>query len=88
MPKVTSIAALRELRINGEDIKQRDQIRLVLADHNNLTRSEIANKTGLTINAVCGRVAELLSSNLIAYSHDRKCTITGKYVETLASLGQ
>lgn len=48
------------------------------------TRSELAARTGLTINNVCGRVRELLDAHLIHETTKVLDEHTGKYVWELA----
>lgn len=49
-----------------------------------LTRSEISKKTGLTINAVSGRVKELVTTGLLVQRGKRTCSVTKKTVFTIA----
>jgi hypothetical protein len=47
------------------------------------TRMELSVMLGLTINATCGRVDELLKQQLAVESLQRKCSITGRTVKTV-----
>lgn len=42
-----------------------------------LTREDIAAQTNLKLSSVCGRVFELLSSEVLAVRGTRKCVATG-----------
>ncbi|NBB87040.1 MAG: hypothetical protein GVY12_12610 [Bacteroidetes bacterium] len=53
---------------------------LVFADRP-LTNSEIEARTGIRINAVCGRVNDLLKDGLIRYGDERRCRITGEVAQ-------
>jgi len=50
-----------------------------------LTRLEISEKTGIPINAVCGRVNELLHAHLIVEG-DKKLQRTGRQAYTLKAV--
>lgn len=86
MTKATSISALRELQESGADLTQRQQIQIALAG-DAMTRQELSQRTGISINAVCGRVAEMQSAGLVKTGIVRACRITGKQVETLYAVG-
>lgn len=47
------------------------------------TRQELVQSTGLAINAMCGRVKELLDAGLLEVAGTRTCTVTGNTVEAL-----
>lgn len=76
--KQTSIDSYLVLRGKGTDLNQKgiivSRLRRCFVP---LTRTEISDKTGLTINAVCGRVNELINDGWLAELPRRKCTITG-----------
>lgn len=86
MTKPTSIKALRELIQSGVALTQAQQVQYALSGEA-LTRSEISTATGISINAVCGRVAELQSSGRVKVGQTRTCRMTGKTVETLYLVG-
>lgn len=44
------------------------------------TRSELAKRTGITINAIAGRVNELVAAGLLVEYPQRKCACTGRTV--------
>ena len=49
-----------------------------------LTRREIEEKTGLRINQVSGRVADLIESGMIQKTGRRKCRVSGNVVEQVS----
>lgn len=53
-----------------------------------LTRREIEEKTGLRINQVTGRVAELLERKAIQESGTRRCRITKNIVNVVKLAGE
>lgn len=48
-----------------------------------VTRAQLSAALGMPINAVCGRVNELLKAEVIYVSGTGKCQVTGRTVETL-----
>ena len=77
----TSIASYRKARVSGKLTAQQEHIvgwlRRQIGD---ATRQEIARGTGLGINAVCGRVNELLAPEVgvLRETRKRKCRVTGE----------
>ena len=68
--KETSVWAYREHLLSGAARIQRDRVYLaMLRHHSPLTRNTIEMVTGIRINAVCGRVKELLDMEVIEVSH-------------------
>jgi predicted transcriptional regulator len=46
-----------------------------------LSRTDIANMTGIRLSSVCGRIAELRDDGLVIEPGTRKCPHTGKTVK-------
>lgn len=84
----TSLIAYRALAFSGKlGEQQRKVIDLFLANPSaTYTRQEIVEKTGLTINAVCGRVNELLTEPLLLLREigRRECSVTKSTVNAIA----
>lgn len=73
----TSLDAYFYIRGNGTDLNQRGKIYDVLRRWSSLTRQEIVQKTGIPINAVCGRVNEMIRDGWVNEVGRRECTVTG-----------
>lgn len=86
----TSRDAYRELQDTGKAGTQRAQIlETMLKKPVSYTRSELSKATGLTINAVSGRVNEMIRDGVIVESTwTRQCNITGKNVHELFCVGE
>lgn len=81
----SSLDAYFYIRGNGTVLNQKGRIieDLVKA-RTSLTRVEISKRTGITINAVSGRVNELIRDGYLhESSQKRKCHFTGMYVYPL-----
>jgi predicted transcriptional regulator len=81
----TSVEAYRDHVLSGD---AGEQTILVFAAVKNsgkegITRKELSVKTGITINAVCGRANELLKSGLIDELERRPCLITQRKAHPL-----
>lgn len=81
--KETSWQAYQEILRGGVAKTQAEQVLQVINWHDGVTRAGIAMSTNLPINSVCGRVNELLRSEVIYVSGTRKCSVTGRSVEEL-----
>jgi predicted transcriptional regulator len=66
--KDTSLQAYLAVYSTGKADTQRYKIYKFISDNPSLTRQQIANHTGIPINAVCPRVLELLKKRLVAES--------------------
>lgn len=53
-----------------------------------LTRVEVSERTGIRINAVCGRVNELIKDGYIKEGNKRTCLFTKMYVNTILLTGK
>jgi len=77
----TSKMAYEELVASGKASTQRAVILKTLLDHpNGYTRRELSRVTGLEINAVCGRVNEILKYGWADDSMEVACPTTRKLV--------
>ena len=81
----TSLEAHRKLKSSGKLTAQQEVVmtwmRNLIGD---ATRSEIERGTGLKINAVCGRVNELIALGELRETRKRRCRVTGETVNALA----
>jgi predicted transcriptional regulator len=74
----TSLDAFAAMLDSGAIGRQQAQILVHLRTTNaTLTRSEIAEQTGIRLSAVCGRVRELLDASKLVELPRRACTVTG-----------
>lgn len=75
----TSMAAYRTLEWHGRLTKQQAKVVDFLQANlqRDYTRQELSNVTGLAINAICGRVRELLDLKVLEETGPRECRITG-----------
>lgn len=76
MVKDTSLEAYIGINEDGVAITQRGQIYNTLV-MGRMTRRELSQLTGIEINAVCGRVNELLKMGLIHEFESRPCSVSG-----------
>jgi hypothetical protein len=85
MEASTKTRNLDAIQREGLAESQIDRIRVFLDSNfpEEYTRQELSIYVGLTINATCGRVDELLKQQLAVESIQRKCTITGRTVKTV-----
>lgn len=83
--KETSLSALIDLIESGGQMKQQERVLAAFINHRLpvLSRQEVAHAANLPINAVCGRVSELLKDEYLAVSGTKICSITHKQVEGL-----
>lgn len=82
----TSLSAYRALQMDGQLQPKEKAVLAAFGDKPDLmlTRQEIAAKTGMTINSVCGRVKALIDKKLLqVHSDPRISSITGKPQEQL-----
>lgn len=85
MVKDTSWQAYQEILRGGTALKQAEQVLQTINyfSPDATTRAQVAQAMGLGINAVCGRVNELLKAEVIYVSGTGKCPVTGRTVEML-----
>lgn len=84
----TSQKAYNDLVASGKANTQRAKILAAMLDSKrtammSYTRQELVRDTGIPINAVCGRVKELLDAGTIKVAFDSYCEVTGREVECL-----
>lgn len=81
----TSMAAYFAMRWTGKLTRQQQVLAHFLAANGqrDYTRQELANATGLAINAICGRVKELLDLGAVEERGRRPCRITGESANAL-----
>ncbi len=74
----TSREAYRDLKLTGKAQSRAMTIYAWVAEHGPATRAEIAEGTKIRINAVTGRVNELIKRGLLVESaFRRECPVTG-----------
>lgn len=83
MIKQTSWSAYQDILRGGVAKTQAEKVLQTLNYQSGMTRSELAQATNYGINSVCGRVKELLDSDVIYVSGTRNCRVSGKLVEEL-----
>lgn len=82
----TSAVAFEQNAKSGQSARLRDIIhRAVLRSQTPLTRSEIAERTGLPINTVAGRVNELMKAGMLAELPPVRCPETGRMVHPVTA---
>lgn len=83
--KSTSWQAYQEVLRGGVAIKQSEQVLQAISYYpqDGVSRAQLARALGLSINAVCGRVNELLKAEVIYVAGTGKCPVTGRTVELL-----
>ena len=90
MIRQTSLDAYNELKANGKANTQRGKILGFLLAHSNyadepFSRLELSGILEISINAICGRVKELLDDELVEeVSH--KCSITKNNVNGIKAI--
>ena len=79
----TSLMAYRALLASGKAKTQAQRLFVELGK-GPATRLELEKRTGIRINAVCGRVAELLKAGAAVETRQRKCSVSGETAHELA----
>lgn len=75
----TSLEAYREHRDSGELGAQQRKIMIFYhLEGGEFTRSELAEKIGMRLSSVCGRVNELVELGYLAEGARRPCRVTGR----------
>lgn len=70
----------------GDLSKQHMKILKLLQTEGSLSRQEIANKTGIKIGAVCGRILEMRANNFVFEDGTKTDPDTGREVTTIAAI--
>jgi DNA-binding MarR family transcriptional regulator len=74
----TSLEAYGHFVLGPELPRQQKAIVEFLASHSgDFTRAELAERTGLRLSSVCGRVSELIERGTLVERSRRPCSITG-----------
>lgn len=79
----TSRLAYNELRDSGVLGDQQQQVYGVFRPGQDLSLQEVSRASGVTINAVCGRVNELKKMGLLEKATKRPCLITGRLIQPI-----
>lgn len=77
----TSREALNEHRATGKLGAQSLTVKMAVRVLGGATRTEIADHAGIGINAVSGRVRELLDAGDLVVDGRKRCSVTGRNVE-------
>lgn len=80
MVTITSRMAYDEVQCTGKDITQADEIMLHIIEGYDYSRQELKRLTGFEINAICGRVNEMLKTGVLEEGEIRKCEVTGRSI--------
>ena len=83
MVKSTSWAAYQDILRGGVAKTQAQKVFQTLQFMPNATRAELAQATGMKINVICGRVKELLDTEVIYVSEVAPCPVSGRKCEKL-----
>lgn len=82
--KETSWQAYQEILRGGVAKKQAEKVLQTINFYpEGVSRATISRAMGMPINSVCGRVNELLASEVIYVAGTAKCPVTGRNVEVL-----
>lgn len=76
--RAVSRAAYRAHVRSGKALSQWMRVLAAIEAHPGITRAELERETGIRINAICGRVAELVDAALVAEGERRTCGVTGE----------
>lgn len=77
----TSIAAHNDIKRSGLlGIQEQEIFNYMKKHHTTKTRQQISCETGISINAVCGRVNSLVKYGMLEEIAKGKCPITGRTV--------
>ncbi len=82
-PTSTKRTALQNLRASGAMTAQQQRVLEAIKPGQDYTRNELERNTGIRINAICGRVAELIDRGEIEPGPPRRCKLSGQMVHTL-----
>lgn len=82
----TSRLAFESHRSTGALTQQQRKVLAHMAHecHRDWSRAELAEATGISLQAICGRANELVKLGLLHEPKTRKCGVTGRSVHALA----
>jgi len=83
----TSLEAYWQHIESGAAKTQQDRIYMALRVSGGITRTELSRGMGIPINAVCGRVNELIKLGAVRETAKRKCRVTGSNAWVLETTG-
>lgn len=81
--KETSLLTWIGINESGEARTQRGRIYLTIERNPLRTRMELSSMLNIPIQAICGRVNELIKNNAINEYPRRECNVTGAQANTL-----
>lgn len=83
----TSIIAYDQHKASGKLTTQAQHIFDCMQFNRDYSRRELMSVTGLEINAICGRVNELVAKGALCVGNSRKCSITNKLIQPIYKKG-
>ena len=85
--RTTSRVAYEDLKMSGKRLTQKERIVRVLKEKETpMSRKEISVMTGIEINAVSGRVNDLIKDGKLKEASSRKCFISRKTIKPVFAL--
>ena len=70
--KQTSLEAYESIKVDGTKKSQTESILFLIIERPGLSRQDISKALGIAINAVCGRINELLKEGMIVENGTKK----------------
>tara|TARA_R110002096_G_scaffold306546_1_gene501191 strand:+ start:111 stop:380 length:270 start_codon:yes stop_codon:yes gene_type:complete len=87
MIRETSRVAYEDLKVSGKRLTQKEKIVKLLREKDTpLSRKEISTMIDMEINAVSGRVNDLLKEGKLKEAKSRKCFISRKTIKPVFAL--
>lgn len=77
----TSLQARSEILEEGKVGKQAELILAHVKPGMDYSRSELCRMTGISVNAMSGRVNDLMKAKRLEHGEPRKCRVTGRTVK-------
>jgi predicted transcriptional regulator len=76
----TSIDAYHDHVESGAFSRQQNELLKAMRGHQDYSRSELSEATGIRLSSVCGAVFELIERGILAECPTRPCKITGRTI--------
>ena len=86
MVQQTSLEAYEKLRTSGVSTTQRVRILNYIRGVAPVTRQQICRDLRININAVCGRVNELICDGFVYVIGTKECPVTGRIAEMIVPM--
>jgi len=81
MMKETSLLQYLKMKDSGHLGRQQRRILNSMIPGVTYTRLELSQETRIPINAVCGRVYEMMEAGALKYNGRIRCSVSGNHVE-------